>query len=264
MQTKTIVGVCKLCQTAAQLQASHIYPKFTYRRMRSPDISNRFVLFSTGNPEQADGAEMQDGYKEHLLCWDCEQRLQKWEDYFARLVNQKRVFDIVHDPKKRWVRLEGLDYQKTKLYLTSLLWRSAVTSDPSFRSVNLGPSHSERLRRMLLDSDPGAAAEYGCLITVPYIRQDDDTLISRIAATSNPDNVRCGHGLRLVRMMVDGILLQFAIGALPLVQRNTALCQLFLQLDDSVRVDTEDAMKIAYVRDGWKETILRAPSGSAP
>lgn len=255
--TENVTGACRLCLLPAELQKSHIYPKFTYKRMRSADINNRFISFSTCTPELPDGEEIQDGYKERLLCWDCEQRLQKWEDYFARLVNQKRVFDWRPQLDRKHVLVQGIEYEKTKLYLMSLLWRSAITSDPSFALVRLGSAHTGRLREMLHAGNPGEPHEYGCLVSVPYIRQEGGEVVSRMPVTSNPENCRYQHGLRLVRMMIDGLLLNFVVGAADLVARHPT-CQLFLQRDGSMRVGTEDAMNIAFLREGWKETIMRS------
>src|SRR5437868_6114356 len=47
----------------------------------------------------------------------------------------------------------------------SLLWRFAVTTNPWLKGANVGP-HAERLRRLLLKSDPVEPWRYGCLITV--------------------------------------------------------------------------------------------------
>ena len=82
---------CALClEEGHELRLSHIYPKFTYRRMRDDD--NGFLHLSTGRPGVRPRFE-QDGFKERLLCDQCEQRFQRWEDYFARIVRHKRLFD---------------------------------------------------------------------------------------------------------------------------------------------------------------------------
>ena len=63
---------CALCLNDRDLCDSHIYPKFTYKRMKEED-GERFRAFSTsgGNSE---GQIVQDGFKEKLLCKECEDR----------------------------------------------------------------------------------------------------------------------------------------------------------------------------------------------
>ena len=57
--------------------------------------------------------------------------------------------------------IEGFDYAKMKLFLLSLLWRMGVSQLHFFSGITLG--HQEkRLRRMLLDNDPGSAERYAC------------------------------------------------------------------------------------------------------
>lgn len=55
------------------------------------------------------------------------------------------------------------DYRKFKLFLLSILWRAGVSSLQFFERVQLG-KHSEILRRMLLEGNPGAPREYPCIL----------------------------------------------------------------------------------------------------
>lgn len=221
--------------------------------MREED--GRFREFSTSRPG-ADGQISQDGFKEKLLCLECEGRFQKWEEYFARVVNQKQLFDLSRPTDgRKWVRLPGFDYAKTKLSLLSILWRTHVSKHPRFQ-VELGEKHELRLRQMLLTSEPGPAEEYGCQIAVPYIELGDsaEDQIMRPPVTVTPESVRWEHGLRIVRMQIDGLLFQFVVGALDVTRRTDAR-HLFLQQDGTLVVGVEDLTKIWYLRNAWGRTL---------
>jgi hypothetical protein len=186
---------------------------------------------------------------------ECEGRIQKWEDYFARLLNQKQLFDLEKPTDgKKWVRLQGFDYAKTKLFLLSILWRSDVSKHPKFK-VNLGDKHEKRLREMLLAGNPGPASEYGCVMAVPYVAMsDDESEQMRPAVTVSPENVRWEHGMRMVRMQIDGLLLQFVVGAEEVVRRH-GVQHLFLQEDGSMVVGVEDLTKIWFLRNSWGRAL---------
>lgn len=71
------MATCALCQKEAELQLSHIVPKFVFRWHKKASPS---ALRSSKDPNK----RVQDGLKEYLLCYDCEQLLSGWEDRFAR------------------------------------------------------------------------------------------------------------------------------------------------------------------------------------
>lgn len=243
---------CALCQKDQALCDSHIYPKFTYKRMKEEE--GRFLAFSTSQPN-LDGRPVEDGLKEKLLCKECEERFQKWEDYFARTVNQKKMFDLERPADgKKWVRVSGFDYAKTKLFLLSILWRTHVARHSLFQ-IKLGETHEKRLRDMLLTNNPGVPEEYGCVITTPYIDLGESKKEQvRPPVSVSPENVPCGDGLSLVRMQVDGIFFQFFVGDLEVTQR-TDVRHLYLQQDGTMVVGIEDLTKIWFLRDSWGRAL---------
>lgn len=243
---------CALCRLEKVLCDSHIYPKFTYKRMKEDE--GRFWSFSTSR-QGHDGQHVQDGFKEKLLCKDCEAIFQKSEDYFARVVNQKKLFDLeLPSGGSKWVRVPGFDYTKTKLFLLSILWRTHVSKHPHFQT-QLGDRHEQRLREMLLAGDPGIPEEYGCVIATPYIDWGETEKEQvRPAVSTTPENVRWGHGLRLVRMQVDGLLLQFVVGNLDVTRRSDAR-HLFLRQDGTMVVGIEDLTKIWFLRNSWGRAL---------
>jgi hypothetical protein len=243
---------CALCHSDSELCESHIYPKFTYKRMREDE--GRFLELSTSR-KNPDGRTAQDGFKEKLLCLSCEALFQKSEEYFARVVNQKKLFDLPRPTDgKKWVRVHGFDYSRAKLFLLSILWRTHASKHPRFQ-MRLGDKHSNRLREMLLASDPGPSTEYGCVLAMPYVELADDKPVEmRPAVTVTPENVRWEHGLRIVRMQIDGLFLQFVVGDHDVVKRSDVR-HLFLKEDGSMIVGVEDLTKIWFLRNSWGRTL---------
>ena len=85
--------------------------------------------------------------------------------------------EVIYDGKNvtgEWsnqgVVLHGLDYNATRLYYLSLLWRMSVSSLTIFQDVALGLGpHENRLRRMILAEDAGEPEQYGFLCYLPLI-----------------------------------------------------------------------------------------------
>ena len=172
-------GKCALCERVAELRNSHIIPEFLYGTLY--DEKNRFKTFGkVGRPEV--GLE-QKGFRERLLCDHCEQRFCRYEhvaalfyrgtleafaaqaeEVAARGLKFIRVSKDAQPTAQQvpaLLHVEGVDYAPLKLFLLSLLWRMGISRLHFFREVELGP-HETRIRKMLLNDDPGEPGEYAC------------------------------------------------------------------------------------------------------
>jgi hypothetical protein len=149
---------CFLCRRDTGVVESHIIPEFLYQTLY--DSKHRFHHISLVPSER--NRYIQKGLREKLLCEACEQRLSVSEHYMSRLLNGG-VPAKVHQGGD-YIHLSELDYKKLKLFQLSILWRAGVSSLPAFSQVKLG-SHEPRIRAMLLSEDPGAAADYGCIMS---------------------------------------------------------------------------------------------------
>lgn len=148
---------CALCQLERPIRRSHIVPEFLYLSLY--DEKHRFEQVNADPGET--NKTLQKGLREPLLCDDCEGLFAKWERYVS-MVLRGGVRIAVRQSGDR-LFLSELDYSAFKLLQMSILWRAGVSSLPAFAQVQLGP-HQERLRTMLLASDPGKAEQYGCLM----------------------------------------------------------------------------------------------------
>jgi hypothetical protein len=149
------IGTCRLCKRSATLCDSHILPEFLYET--AYDSKHRLLSVPAGKNSRF----VQKGLRERLLCQRCETHLSVLENY------GKSVLDTVALSPMPTARgptvIPNVDYDKFKLFLMSLLWRSGVAYGAMWDEVNLG-AHEEVLRDMLLNNAPGQAHKYGCII----------------------------------------------------------------------------------------------------
>jgi hypothetical protein len=147
---------CRLCHEPRQLVKSHIVPEFLHRPVYDAEHTALFVDLEAGRV-----GDRKTGLWEKLLCRQCEGRIGKLESYFAEawFTRGLRPRPVVR-PRGPLLRVTGLDYTQFKLFHLSIIWRAGVSTLGAFAGFRLG-SHEERLRRMLLDGDPGPADRYG-------------------------------------------------------------------------------------------------------
>jgi hypothetical protein len=101
------------------------------------------------------------GIYQRLLCTDCERIVAEYEDYAAKVLNGGIPVSVQQFPDK--LLIGNLDYTRFKLFQMSLLWRAHVSTDRTFKNIQLGP-HAESMRKMLLTRTPGETHQYGCLL----------------------------------------------------------------------------------------------------
>ncbi|WP_409028825.1 hypothetical protein [Gracilimonas sediminicola] len=147
---------CRLCNEDRKLRKSHIYPEFLYKPLY--DEKHKYFSLTTDTDKYI--KQPSKGIYEELLCADCEQKLSVYEGY-ARDVIYEKMKEALKE-KGRVLKLTGIDYALYKLFQLSLLWRSSIHSRPELPVLNLG-THQERLRKMILEEDPGEYYQYGVI-----------------------------------------------------------------------------------------------------
>jgi len=73
----TITGPCRLCDKTAELQESHIIPRFVFKHQKETSATG-FIRSSESINQRA-----QDGEKHYWLCKECESLFNRWETPFA-------------------------------------------------------------------------------------------------------------------------------------------------------------------------------------
>jgi len=169
--------ICRLCLQDKELQRSHLVPEFLYRPLYDyPDEGPKKRFYRTGFGIAVKRSFEQKGLREKLLCRECEKHINKqcenyvagiWPGIWTRLAAQSE-----NSPQQ----IEfNVDYKKFKLFQLSLLWRTSISSLPDFADIKIGKPeidhgdftytrHEERIRKMLLNGNPGEEYDYGCII----------------------------------------------------------------------------------------------------
>ncbi len=146
---------CRLCLKNRKLCNSHIVPEFLYGDLYNDD-HKMMGINGRGN---RGWKPLQIGSREHLLCSDCERHLN---DKYEKLFHKQWLVDLPLPDRipKNAPHTVVYDYLTFKLFHLSILFRASVSSLPTFREVNLGVVHEERIRKMLISESPGQDWEY--------------------------------------------------------------------------------------------------------
>ncbi|TSD66410.1 hypothetical protein FFF34_003125 [Inquilinus sp. KBS0705] len=152
------------------LKKSHIIPNFLYKDLFGAD--NRLVNINLSNFDEYHYTHS-GFYDKDILCSDCDSSLlSKLETYASNCLyfrGSERSRSKIQTQLLGGgeilpaVRFHNLDYSKIKLFLLSILWRAHISRQPFFKDVNLGP-YAERLRKMILENEPGKEEEFEVIL----------------------------------------------------------------------------------------------------
>lgn len=174
-------GKCKLClQEKPLLKKSHIIPDFFYvqadmynqnHQIHKIDVQkflkNKHISFvPTGI------------YDQGILCKECDNNIIGILETYGRKVlfgglNPDEQINCLNFNNPidgfEFSIVENVDYKKFKLFLLSILWRSAVSSNDFFKDVNFLENYMETLRKMIFEGLPGKFNDFP-IITMSYIK----------------------------------------------------------------------------------------------
>ncbi len=156
---------CPLCPThnnRKKLCRSHIIPEFLYKRGYDEKHRLKKRLKGLGG-----GRIVQQGFKDYLLCEDCEQFLNRsYEKPIERIWDQ-----IIPDkPSNNVLVLKNIDFNILKLFHLSILWRASVCKHDDFSHVRLGAKHESQIKDILWANTRVSSKQYpirGKIITFP-------------------------------------------------------------------------------------------------
>ena len=140
---------CKLCQEDKPLCDSHIISECFYESIY--DKKHRILPISLTNHNRLEFE--QKGFREELLCSECEGRLSKWESKlkkdFVDIGNESSNFLSIIKVRKDILKVSNIRYDYFKRGILSLVWRLSVSSNPFYNKYKLG-LYEDKLRKMLL------------------------------------------------------------------------------------------------------------------
>ena len=225
-------GTCKLCGNQKELRHSHIFPDFyIWSRQAWLKTGNHGVahphsfavsteMNSNDGWKQRNFWEKELGWKEYLLCGDCERRLGAHESYArvffygnARPPLKKRSLGVVVPNMSRdflETREVAINFPELKLFQMSLLWRAGVATGKFYGNVHLRQKDEIRLRHFLLHGNPGSETDYPCAVF------DLRSLAVEFEGYSEkPTRSRDDHGQRNYRIIVGGYAFLYCASSAP-------------------------------------------------
>jgi len=198
-----VTGQCKLCLRPEEtLRNSHIIPEFNY--LTCYDEKHRFHVLSTSGPKHDRYQQM--GIREHLLCQTCETHLSKYEGYAKTSVFEDGL--SLRSRNEFAMELDGVDYEKFRIYGLSLLWRMSVSTLPMFREVKLGP-HEEVIRSHVRSGVAPPPDKYPFLLAA--VRIGGQFRTEYIVQPSLSKD--CGQ--HIYRVPIGGIIYSFFVASHP-------------------------------------------------
>ena len=164
---------CALCGQVSKLCKSHIVPKSFIREIRA--YGERMFWYDLRMTRRP--FPMQDGWKEHLLCAACEQRIGRWEQVVCEDLRGKgkatatrkvipydgpiALLSTSERPTFHILEIERCNYKAWRLFLLSLLWRMDRATLTELATVDLGETQAD-IKRMILADNPGEPMDFPC------------------------------------------------------------------------------------------------------
>ncbi len=154
--------VCKLTGKSGKGVKAHVLPMAFYELPQQEEGPLKLVTNTPGiYPKRAPIGI----YDQNMVTRDGEERFGPWDDYACQILLQRfKEFIPITDGQQigAW-RLPDVDYSLMKLFALSVLWRAHASTHPAFAKVDLG-AYEPRIRRLLLEKDPGAEEQFSVCI----------------------------------------------------------------------------------------------------
>lgn len=156
---------CAGCNNKKMLQNSHIIPEFFYRYVYTKD--HKFILISSDNEDKLKIS--QKGFREKLLCKDCENYLAKFEkitaEFFNEIVYQKYNKLKAEKIEADILKIEKYNYLAIKKCLLSILWRASISTLKEFSDYDLGKENNEKIKQLIFSNEDISWKCFPILIT---------------------------------------------------------------------------------------------------
>lgn len=236
--------ICKLCAQQKKLIKAHIIPEFMYKEIYDEDhLFYKLRLENLGKNSKIPTGE----YDKSILCESCDNvSIGQLESYAAKVyeegggTNANKLF--YQDWNTTILHVTNIDYEKFKLFLLSILWKSSMTKREFFKDVNLGP-YENTIREMIINRDPKEQADFPCLMIecradVPWTSQ----LITQ------PTMIKMNNRT-VYRYLLNGIMYFYYIG-----EKITEIPNQILEM----AISKTNEMRIISVQKGEGEKLLKS------
>jgi len=150
---------CALCCKSGELQRSHILPDALFRSIKR-EHSGKLVRFDDLKNTPVEHSI--ESWWQYLLCGGCEAIISGYEKYGLEILRRTPKGAVYGGGGG--ITLTTINYATLKLFVTSLLWRGAISDLDVFAKVVLPVQLAEEARRSLFSGKPLSALKLGCKI----------------------------------------------------------------------------------------------------
>lgn len=208
-------AACALCTERKTLRKSHIIPNSVFRRIKQAQSSGQLIQMD----DSKDGLvrRSQETWPEYLLCEDCERIIGGYESYGLELLRTRNA--SVED-RADGVTFRTHDYRRFKLFLTSILWRAAVSRQAVFAKVILPDACREAARASLRAGTPLAPLRLGCRLHRLVDAQAtseygfDQVSLRQVVIAPIP-RLHDGRPYYTFLFLIEGFLLEYFVRGVP-------------------------------------------------
>lgn len=207
-------GQCRLCwRSPLRRQDSHLVPQWSYKRIREAGGS------------KPDPVVIQDGrahptsqqLKEHMLCYECEQRFSPDERYLSNLSYQldgsvpflQEILPL-QPAEDGWMvttPAPSLEVDRIVRFASICLWRCHSSSQVA--NCELGEKYGDAFRRFLNEETP-FPAQASLTIIVPHnTKMPGLPRLGRLFTTPYTEK---RNGYHAHRLLLCGLQFEFAVG----------------------------------------------------
>lgn len=152
-------GTCQLCGDTKDLIKAHIIPRTIFSKTRGEGAPPQLLTSWEGNQ----GNKSEGFIDKSILCGDCDSSFSEAEKYLGEYLHSNHnAASQAHNGVTAFID-EAYDYEKLKLAILVTLWRAAISSNEAFCDVYMEKEEKEKLRKMLVKGEVGAA---GCFPVV--------------------------------------------------------------------------------------------------
>lgn len=196
--------MCPLCGEIKKIILSHILPEGFYRKIY--DEGRALFYSESRNTSQ----KIQQGFKQRLLCEDCDNKVIGSHDKYAiEVIRDKRRIDF---REEKGVHIwSEINTQKIKMFFASLLFRAHLSNRPPYESISLDEDLIERIKSYILGMD-GAKNDFFQIFSLALVSPDDGALMEGVITPIHSYYLSGSCGRRAYAIVFSGFCWYILVG----------------------------------------------------
>lgn len=154
---------CKFCGNERPLIDAHIIPAGFFRRLYQGSGPLEVI---TDKAEEYRKRSWVGIYDDTIVCNDCENIWQEWDNYAQRLLAEEPLNAEArfHGRQKTAYVVRDFNYKKLKLFFISMTWRASISRQDFFSRVSLG-EFEDIAKQHIVNSDPGSSQDFSTVLS---------------------------------------------------------------------------------------------------